>query len=119
MPETAAFIDGLRKELGQAYVDRLLMAGKQGKPGCYFAEVGPDGQLHEFGTPATRRAQVVDGKLTPLPAAQGWPVPADLLPTTAAGAGGVGVSGSSRQAGSTGDSSRAHPVLRGPLKGVK
>jgi hypothetical protein len=119
MPETAAFIDGLRKELGQAYVDKLLIAGKQGKPGCYFAEVGPDGVLREFGTPASRRAQVVDGELTPLPAQQGWPVPADLLPNTPAGAGGVGVSGSSRQGGSTGDSSRAQSVLRGPLKGVK
>lgn len=64
MPQTAAWIDWLRAELGQEVVADILRRAKAGKAVGYFAEVGPDGVLREWGTPAPgRRAQLVEGNV--------------------------------------------------------
>lgn len=60
MPQTAALIDELRAQFGREVIDTIVLAGKRGRPVFYAAELGPDGQLREFGTAPGRRRAVVD-----------------------------------------------------------
>lgn len=57
MPETAAFIDACRAQFGRDVIDAIIMRAKRGDPVFHAAEIGPDGQLRQFGT--ARRGQVV------------------------------------------------------------
>lgn len=50
MPETAAIVDELRQVLGQAWADRLVLGGKQGKGTFLAVERCPDGQTRSFGS---------------------------------------------------------------------
>lgn len=65
MPATAALIDELRKRWSVEAVDALIrqaMRGQADQHGAlYFAECGPDGQLHEFGCTRDGRHVVLDG----------------------------------------------------------
>lgn len=62
MPVAAELVDWLRGQLGREYADRLVLDGKQGRGGFYFAEIGPDGVFREFGsTRSGRRAELRAG----------------------------------------------------------
>jgi hypothetical protein len=50
MPETAAFIDALRREFGAELVDAAIRAGIKGQAGCFYAEE----RGHQVGTPFKR-----------------------------------------------------------------
>ncbi|WP_287880455.1 hypothetical protein [Acidovorax sp.] len=64
MPQTAELIDGLREAFGRTVIDAILRATSKGRPQAYFAELGADGQLREWGrAPSGRRAAVVDGRV--------------------------------------------------------
>ena len=59
MPQTAEMIDGLREAFGRTVIDAILRATSKGRPQAYFAELGADGQLREWGrAPSGRRAAV-------------------------------------------------------------
>ena len=63
MPQTAEMIDGLREAFGRTVIDAILRATSKGRPQAYFAEMGDDGQLREWGrAPSGRRAVVVGGR---------------------------------------------------------
>jgi hypothetical protein len=49
MPIAAAFFAELRQAWGQEQTDRWLRKAVAGHPVGYFAEIGADGALHEFG----------------------------------------------------------------------
>jgi hypothetical protein len=60
MPIAAAFFAELRQAWGQEQTDRWLRKAAAGQPVGYFAEIGADGRLHEFGrTRDGRRATLV------------------------------------------------------------
>ena len=64
MPQTAEFIDQVRQAFGRERVDAILLRAKCGLGGFHAAEIGPDGQLREFGSSLDgRRFAVVDGQL--------------------------------------------------------
>ena len=64
MPQTAEMIDGLREAFGRTVIDAILRATSRGRPQAYFAELGADGQLREWGrAPGGGRAAVVGGQL--------------------------------------------------------
>jgi hypothetical protein len=64
MPLTAAFIDELRQRWSPEKVDALLVKVKRGQAVGYFAELGADGQLRQWGkAPAGRTVAVVAGQL--------------------------------------------------------
>lgn len=64
MPQCAAMVDGLREAFGQTVIDAILRATSKGQRRAYFAELGADGQLHEWGrAPSGRRAEIVEGRL--------------------------------------------------------
>jgi hypothetical protein len=68
MPQTAQFIDQLRAELGRDRVDAILLRAKAGRGGFHAAEIGPDGQLREFGSSRDgTRFTVVAGKVERIP----------------------------------------------------
>lgn len=50
MPQSAEIVDWLRKELGTAWADRIVLGGKTGKGTCRLSETGPDGQHRVFGS---------------------------------------------------------------------
>ena len=72
MPLTAELVDDLRKLLGQEKADRLIAAGKAGRPVFYAAEVGPDGVLREFGSSPSGQRPVACASA----AGAGWALPA-------------------------------------------
>lgn len=64
MPQTAEMIDGLREAFGRTVIDAILRATSNGRPLAYVAEVGADGQLHEWGrAPSGGRAVVVGDRV--------------------------------------------------------
>ena len=64
MPHTAAIVDELRQVLGAAVVDRALRDAARGGRAFYAAEIGPAGELLQFGAPADgRRARIEGGQL--------------------------------------------------------
>ena len=64
MPQTAEMIDGLREAFGRTVIDAILRATSKGRPQAYFAELGADGQLREWGrAPSGRRAVVVGDRV--------------------------------------------------------
>lgn len=50
MPFTAEIVDWLRGQLGKESADCIVLRGKQGKASFWTREVGPDGQMREFGS---------------------------------------------------------------------
>jgi hypothetical protein len=50
MPVTAEIVDWLRTQLGTAAADRIVQGGKAGRGSFWAREVGPDGQVREFGS---------------------------------------------------------------------
>ena len=127
MPLTAELVDDLRKLLGQEKADRLIAAGKAGRPVFYAAEVGPDGVLREFGSsPSGQRPALRDGALVwPERGGSAWEVPmprraaAGLPATHQGGAPTPPLNGSSPRPLGTSDSSLPRSVLRRSSKGVK
>lgn len=64
MPLTAALVDELRAAFGRPAVDAMLKRCAKGQARAYFAELGADGQLREWGrAPSGTRAVVVAGGL--------------------------------------------------------
>lgn len=64
MPQTAEIVDWLRAELGREHADAIIAKGRAGKGGAYFAEIGPDGVLREFGSASDgRRVELHGGRL--------------------------------------------------------
>ena len=64
MPQTAEMIDGLREAFGRTVIDAILRATSKGRPQAYFAELGADGQLREWGrAPSGQRALVVGDRV--------------------------------------------------------
>jgi hypothetical protein len=50
MPQTAEWVDWLRKELGKEVADKIVLDGKLGRGGFWTRERGPDGVWREFGS---------------------------------------------------------------------
>jgi len=64
MPKTAELVDQLREAFGAEHIDGLMRQGKVGRGGFWAAEVGPDGELRQYGSRSDgKRAELVDGRV--------------------------------------------------------